>query len=155
MIQLNLKEKEAKSLLNFYMNELEEINNRIVEINKVVQLLSREINAVKVPGKRGRKPGSGKVRKPTVKREYGKYNWNQTITEILAKSKKPMGSQAILDKAMKQFKLDENAAGKTKSAIAQTIFRLKKENKIIAQKTAKGREKLYSLTAAESAEAAG
>lgn len=146
MISIDFSSTEVKSLLTFYLNELEQLSERSAEVGRIIKLLQKQTK-----GGKGLKLPKVKAEKAGGKRKYtrknsGKPTWSSTLLDII----KSAGYALTVDELVAAVAKHENYKGsdpkKAKSLVTQTLFKMKKEGSIKAYKQAGSRIKLYGTS---------
>ena len=154
---LKLSEKELAEMRDFYREELDRSEKRIVHIKGILKQLGN--NKLTVPAKatksgtgkrRGRPPKNIKaaeiVEMPKTKKRPGKKSrWESIILKRLRQLNKPVTYDELTDEIMVLSKLPENKRTATKQAVVSVVFRLRNRDEKLDTFSIGKKEKYIAL----------
>jgi len=137
MATLKLSETELTEMRDFYMEELDRTEKRLVHIKAIIKQLGEGKlpapagAAVKSTGKRRGRPPKNVQQADTVeapkkkKRPGRKSQWETLIIKRLRQLNKPVTYDELTDEIMVLSKLPANKRTSTKQAVVSVVFRLR------------------------------
>ncbi|KKL14296.1 hypothetical protein LCGC14_2517150 [marine sediment metagenome] len=157
MASLNLSDTELSEMKDFYREELDRTEKRLVHIKGILTQLGG--NKLSLPVKtgptstgkrRGRPPkkiqATESVEAPKIKKKPGrKSQWEAVILKRLRQLNKPVTYDELTDEIMVLSKLSANKRTSTKQAIVSVVFRLRNRDEKLDTFSVGKKEKYIAL----------
>ena len=155
MATLKLSKTELAEMREFYKDELDRTEKRLLHIKRILEQLGED-NMHDMPGtsvtgkRRGRPPRASKdIEKAGAsaarKRPGRKSQWEAVIMKRLRQLNKPVTYDELTEEIMVLSKLPDNKRDSTKQAVVSVVFRLRNRDKKLDTFSIGKKEKYIAL----------